>query len=201
MTIRILVLALVIMVDFSLSAKAQSSFTIDLYQDGANVVATGSGDFDLDGLTQYSSGSNPSTTFINASAGNITSGGGDFIDYTGFSGPDSFGNGSGTFGTSATGSYIEIAASSASGILILPSDYVSGTTLSNSAAWDDTTLSTLGVTPGIYTWTYGTDSEDSFTLDIVSPVPEPADYGWGVLLATLGFVAWRRFSSRATARA
>jgi hypothetical protein len=29
-------------------------------------------------------------------------------------------------------------------------------------------------------------------------VPFPAQYGWGVLLATLGFVAWRRFFARAT---
>ncbi len=28
------------------------------------------------------------------------------------------------------------------------------------------------------------------------PVPEPSQYGWGVLLATLGFVTWRRFSGR-----
>jgi hypothetical protein len=42
------------------------------------------------------------------------------------------------------------------------------------------------------------DSGGIFTATEVStPVPEPYQYGWGVLLATLGFVAWRRFFGRA----
>jgi hypothetical protein len=59
------------------------------------------------------------------------------------------------------------------GDILVPAGYVSGHPLSDTATYDNQTLSSLGVTPGTYTWTWG--DPDSFTADIgtVSPVPEP----------------------------
>ena len=52
------------------------------------------------------------------------------------------------------------------GILSVPTGYVSGTALSDSATYSGTTLATLGVTPGTYVWTWGTGANQKFTLQI-----------------------------------
>jgi hypothetical protein len=179
---------------FSISAKAQSSFTVDLYQDGSDVVATGSGNIDLDGLSN-SGNSIAGFTGIVPSEGLITTGTVDaeVTEYDGVTGSASFGSGSVTGATSSSGDSVTINNGS---YFLLPVGYTSGAPLSDTATYADTTLATLGVTPGTYTWTWGTESENTFTLNAVA-VPEPSQYGLGVLLATLGFVAWRRFSARA----
>ena len=55
----------------------------------------------------------------------------------------------------------------------VPTGYVSGTALSDSATYSNTTLATLGVTPGTYVWTWGTSANQNFTLEIPS-FPPPA---------------------------
>jgi hypothetical protein len=51
----------------------------------------------------------------------------------------------------------------------VPSGYVSNTALSDSATYNDETFAHLGVTPGIYTWTWGTGLENqTFTLIVCS---------------------------------
>lgn len=77
-------------------------YVVKVVQQGSNVVATGSGEFDLSGLTFYSpvggfdSAINPQYALIALS----TSGGS--YAYSGFSGPSSFGSG-GYTGVSSTG--------------------------------------------------------------------------------------------------
>jgi hypothetical protein len=39
--------------------------------------------------------------------------------------------------------------------LVLPDGYVSGSALSDNAAYDSQTFNSLGVTPGTYEWTWG----------------------------------------------
>ncbi len=48
----------------------------------------------------------------------------------------------------------------------VPTGYVSGTFLSDSATYSGTTLATLGVTPGTYVWKWGTGANQNFTLQI-----------------------------------
>jgi hypothetical protein len=53
-------------------------------------------------------------------------------------------------------------------VLLVPPGYVSETPLSDTATYYNATFSSLGVTPGTYTWTWSTDT---FTLDVSnSPV-------------------------------
>jgi hypothetical protein len=55
----------------------------------------------------------------------------------------------------------------------LPEAYVSGSPLSDTATYTGETISELGLTPGDYTWTWGSGpASDSFNLDI-GTVPEP----------------------------
>jgi hypothetical protein len=61
-------------------------------------------------------------------------------------------------------------------LLSVPTGYVSGTALSDTAIYSGTTLAALGVTPGTYVWTWGTTANQNFTLQIppFPPVFPPA---------------------------
>ena len=60
----------------------------------------------------------------------------------------------------------------------LPTTYVSGEALSNTSTYSDKTIAGLGLTPGTYTWTWGTGpTADSFQLQVEAATPEPATFG------------------------
>jgi len=166
-----------------------SVFTIDVTQDGGNVVATGSGSIDLTGLTFYD-GDLQIYSFAWASSGAIVVGPAlSLYDaYSGLTGPTSFGAGGFTFSTTGTG---DIAGPDFAGplqVLIVPEGYASGDPLSDSATWDSSTLSSLGLTPGTYTWTWD-GGAGSLVLDIGNvSVPEPMSitlFGSAVALLAL----------------
>jgi LysR substrate binding domain len=78
---------------------------------------------------------------------------------------------------------------------VVPSDYVSGDTLSDTSTYDNQTFSSLGATPGTYEWTWGSGANQSFTFDIEA-VPVPLiGRGLRVLLAVGGLLfgasCWR----------
>jgi len=174
-------------------------FTMTLQQVGSNVVANGSGAFNLSGLTGAgnidggSSGVRASIGFIG-----IHPVGGLLPAYDGFTGPTSFGSSEFLFLADAS-SGNSVAISGLMEILVVPVGYVSGNTLSNSMTFNNATLASLGVTPGTYVWTWGTGlANQNFTLQIGSvgvPPPGVPDGGTTVSLlgcALLGLAALRR---------
>jgi hypothetical protein len=182
---------------------AHAAYVVTLTQEvigGVNdVVANGSGAIDLTGLSfkfdsTEVSGIAPSSGQIGTGIG-LTSLPVAVLDYGGFTGPPSFGSGGITFASSGSGDQVGILV--VSGDLQVPFGYVSGHTLSDTATYDNATFASLGVTPGVYTWTWGSalnGDADSFTLKVVAPtgVPEPST--WAVMLvgfAVLGFAAFR----------
>lgn len=175
-------------------------FVLRMTQQGNNVVATGSGAFDLTGLTPKCSACigtsfetiHPSTAWLNV--GEATPA----VDwYSGpVTGPASYGSGSSYAATSlASGSTLVFDGTGddlGSPGLWVPTGYVSGDPLANSTTWTGASFASLGVTPGTYKWTWGTGADQSFTLDV--RVSEPAAlgmFGLGVLLIG-GFVGLRR---------
>ncbi len=169
------------------ASPAQAAYIVTLVQQGSNVVATGSGTIDLTGLSfiftdNEAAAINPSDAFIVTGPVTVEP----LDDYVGFVGPASFGSGSATSASSGSGDTVGIFGSP--GLLFLPSGYLSGAALSDSATYDNQTFSSLGVTPGSYVWTWGSGADaDSFTLDIgTAPLPEPSSLS--LLALPLGFL-------------
>jgi hypothetical protein len=180
---RMTVFGLTLLGTASLAWPAAAEFIVDIAQQGGNVVATGSGTIDLSALTDCC-GSNPSPD-ITAQLGRIALGAegsvGEAWAGGGFHGPSNFGSGGLFLASSGTGNHVEMAGSNS--FLAVPTGYVSGSALSDSATWNSATISSLGLTPGTYTWAWGSGgSADSFVIDIAAAsTPEPASLA---LLAT-----------------
>jgi hypothetical protein len=168
-----------------------AGFILTLEQVGPNVVATGSGAIDLTGLNFYST-NNFDGAFIEAGhAGLVTGpppGSQPYASwYYGYTGPTSFGGGGYTVPSSGSGDLVGIV-----GQLVVPDGYVSDTALSDTSTYNNATLSSLGVTPGTYEWTWGAGANQNFTLEI-GAVPEPSTWAAGLLTAgTLLCSLWRR---------
>ncbi|HTV89738.1 MAG TPA: VPLPA-CTERM sorting domain-containing protein [Stellaceae bacterium] len=166
-----------------------SLFTIDIVQDGSNVVATGTGSIDISvlslqtGVTTSGGFMNPGLDILDIGS---ASGVGDL--YSGaVSGPADFGSGGAHLASASIGDVVGISAAD----LVVPDGYVSDAALSGDATWDNATFSSLGLTTGTYTWTWDSGA-DSLVVNIgATGVPEPASL---TLLASalLGLGAARR---------
>jgi hypothetical protein len=157
------------------SPRADASFILNFTQAGSDVIANGSGTIDLSALTSkgacdFNAGVLPASgSAIAGNTGNL----GLCDVYSGFSGPSNFGSGGFTTASAATGDTVGIE-DILPGIFV-PSGYVSGASLSDTATWSNQTFSSLGMTPGTYTWTWGTGATaDSLVVQIgASSTPEP----------------------------
>jgi hypothetical protein len=180
------------------SVRPVQAYTVTLEQVGSNVVATGSGAFDLTGLTFEQNFLNaPPQIQANFSLMITGPGGANQSQYVGFTGPTNFGSGDLVFADTGSGDGVGIVGSGSNTFLIVPQGYVSGAALSSSATFNNATLAGLGATPGIYVWMWGDDGPNqNFSLEIGSlGVPGVPDGGSTVSLlgcALLGLVALRR---------
>ena len=161
---------------------AQAAYIVTLTQVGSDVVANGSGSINTAGLSIIFTDNQAAA--ISPSAGAIITGPisvEPLDDYGGFDGPASFGTGGGTDASSGSGDTVSIFGPA--NLLFLPSGYVSGDPLSDTATWSDQTFASLGVTPRTYVWHWGSGATaDSFTLNAgAAAVPEPS----GALLLAL----------------
>jgi hypothetical protein len=146
-------------------AKATTVFSMQ--QVGLDVTVTGSGTIDLTDLSLRANGAASALTI--PSVATLLIGVGNYDIYQTVSGPSNFGSGGAANATSATGDRLAIIAGQ---FIDVPLGYVSGTALSGTATWSNTTLAQLGVTPGTYTWNWGSGAHaDSLTLVITAPEP------------------------------
>jgi hypothetical protein len=175
---------------------AHAQFVVTLRQEGSDVVATGSGSIDTTGLRLlelriFEGGMTPSLPAIQIGPLGLAS------VYEGvITGPLSFGIGTGATADSNTGDRVGIIFNLfPQPVIVAPPGYVSGNPLSDTMTFDDATFESLGVTPGVYTWTWTPPPglpaapDGSFTLDAV---PEPST--WIMMLAGfagLGLAGWR----------
>src|SRR5215510_13142960 len=172
-----------------LCVQLTQAFTVTINQVGSNVVATGFGAFNLTGLT-FASGGFVATGSMGPSIADLTVADGTGLSqYTGFSGPSSFGPGTNFINDSSdSGDSVGIVGPAffLGASIFLPAGYVSGTALSDSSTYNSATFASLGVTPGTYVWTWGTGlPNQNFTLQI-GPVPGPSVPDAGSTISLLG---------------
>jgi hypothetical protein len=176
----------------ALSTPAKAELVIDITQQGSNVIATGFGTVDTTDLIAAITGSSPAAViganaFVGIGAGSETS-------YASISGPTSFGSSGEMNASSSSGSVFGV--NGAGHFLFLPVGYASGSFISGTDQFNSTTIAGLGLTPGTYTYTFGTGPDaDSVVVNIgnVSAVPEAST--WAMLLLGfmgIGFMAYRR---------
>ena len=131
---------------------------IDITQVGANVMMTGSGVIDLDGLQLNSSGPFPANGVIWPDAAEILVGSSanDGVDiYTSASGPTTMGSGAESVGSSGLGGLFGVGtALLGTPVIYVPKGYMTDTPLSGTSMFDNTTLAALGLTPGTYVYTW-----------------------------------------------
>jgi hypothetical protein len=154
------------------------NYYVRVFEDGPNVVMSGSGVIDYTDLFQFVNlqaidsyvypgsrqiliGSDSNVSELNRY---------DPISGITFTSPVSFGSGPQIFGDTSTGSPFGVGGNS---FILLPSTYTSGSFMTGSTIYNGKTISSLGLTPGSYDWTWGSGSTFyKFTLEIVAP-PTP----------------------------
>jgi hypothetical protein len=146
------------------SSAASSAFVVTITQSGPNVVWTGTGSFDLTGLTFQGNGSlgagfaaNLAIWAIGTPASTDEYGGINTF-------PSSFGTG-GVGVTSTTGSVFGILGSAGTRNLVVPAGYISNTIISGSATYVSQSIATIGLDTGSYVWTWNSGS-NSLTMNI-----------------------------------
>ncbi len=183
-----------------LPLAASAVVTINFQQVGLNVVATGSGSANVTALTRDTSSTGAQVwpvsvfpeTFLSigpVSTPDLPIAVSAFI---GISGPTNIGTGTtNAFASSGSGDRIGLVANR---VMYLPFTYVSGAAVSGTSTWNNASFASLGLTPGTYTWTWGSGATaDSMVINIGTPVPEPGTLA--LMLAgagLLGALARRR---------
>ncbi len=190
-------LLLGIVVIFWPSIAARSAIVLTVKQDGNDVVVIGSGSANINDLTNPDQDDDYTNILTDSQ---IYAGPAAFTDdlntpdvavnlWSGITGPLSFGNDPNftAIPESGNGDLFGIDAGSGIGqsVLVLPLNYQSGADLNGTSRFNNVTLADLGLSPGVFSWNWGTDpNADSFQIRI-EPVPVPAP-----LPLAGGFMAW-----------
>ena len=149
------------------TSGASGNFNVTISQVGNDVVWNGSGSFNLAALT--SAGPSNMSGGYSSAAGVWAIGPNASVDtYSGtISNPGAFGTSS--IGvTSNAGSTFGILPGGSGRLLYVPSGYVSNTNISGSSTYANTTIAGAGLSPGTYTWSWGSGGNASSIVMTIS---------------------------------
>ena len=172
---RVIPLAIVLVVSaLTVPAQALTTFTVTVMETEDGVEAVGEGAFDTDGLTFNRGAVAPTSATL-----------GEFffrVDPVGAYWTWQIAPGADPFATDFllttdlgdfSGDAAGFTVNDATGRLLTPVDYVSGSPLSNEVLFEDEDLASFGATPGVYVKPYGDD--DQIVVRIVDPNPPVTD--------------------------
>ena len=173
------------------NAASASPYIVTLEQVGSNVIATGSGNIDLTGLTVEEEDSVNNIGVSDPRVPLIAVGfSSNSTIYSGsFSEPSSFGTGNIAVDNSSSGSWVSAGYED----IGVPLGYTSDSALGiSTSTYDNATFASLGVTPGIYVWIWGAGADQSVTLEIgATPLPTALPL-FASGLGALALFGWRR---------
>lgn len=184
----------------STASPVLAAYTITFQQVGSDVVSTGTGSLNLASLTLIlSSVANNYLGFEWPNNPSAIVGTGSYSVYyfNSVSGPSNFGTGGNAAGSlPSSGGLFGITPGGSD--LFVPQSYVNGSDSGiSTSTYSNTTLASLGITPGAYVYSFGSgETSDTFTIQAgggVGPVPEPAT--WAMMLvgfAGVGVTVRRR---------
>jgi len=180
-----------------LAMPASGSLVITATESGSNVVFSFTGSVNLTGapapvtagFAQFINPGVPALSFQSASSqheyqlpGKIWA---------------AFGTGGSASPTSGSGDILYLTGSGGNGLIGLSTGYSSGDTISGSMTFASTDFTTLGITPGTYTWDLTFSGSGAVAQDItITAVPEPALLPATALLATVACLPWRLLKGR-----
>lgn len=171
---RLVLAGVALAVCFIMARPARAEIILDIYNDGSgNVIAAANGSLDLTDLTFEDN--NTLNKFVWASATIMSSGGAEAIYGGSISGPSSWGAGGFEAPNSASGDPLLVGDQ-----IGVPLGYASGASLSAEDIFNGNTIDAMGLTPGTYTYNWGTGPDaDSIVVNIsetapISSSPEPA---------------------------
>ena len=174
----------------SVASVANGGVTVTVQETTSGVTFTASGSLNLAGLTKDSTNPFSYSPSIVPNTGRISLG----ADYKGplmdvgdnyrpndgetITRPSSFGSGAGTSATFGTGDLFSFIRGNSPttdpDILKVPDGYVSGTAINATATFDGATITSLGLSPGQYTWSWGSGGNaDSITMTVPQPGTNP----------------------------
>ncbi|MFZ9855088.1 MAG: hypothetical protein ACO3I0_08225 [Limisphaerales bacterium] len=180
------------------SAYGQYTLTFNIQEVGIDVVVSASGAVNLSNWGSLGSSYSHSSGFLNPSTGLAVVGAGQLWYYPepSLGSPNPImGPGSSRASTSFTGDVVGVTVNiSGDSELYIKQNYVSGSALSGTATYANTTLSLLGFNPtsSSYTYTKGTDTIVFNIGSVPPPVPEASGSVAGIGLALAGWYQLRR---------
>jgi hypothetical protein len=183
------------------STTAVAAYVVTFEEVGPNVEAVGGGSLNLAALQLDDMTSDSAFVFAQGAAELTGSTTLTPIDvYIGISGPPSLGPGGSSFG--ATNGSRDLVGMTGSQDLTVPRGYVSGALLSDKSVYADQSFMSLGLTPNVYVYTWGSGATaDSLTI-VVGDVPELSTWALTLLgFAGLGYVGHRASRRGAAATA
>jgi hypothetical protein len=190
----------------TLPGAAGAAVIIRVQEGPAGVSVSGGGSLNLSALTRFATEGTTSTASLSPTGPTAVVGATSFVQSDIYSGivafPANFGPGRSSRPPSAMGDIFGVSFGLTLPLvpfLVVPDGYVSGDPLSGSMRFDGANFASLGATPGVYVWSWGTGATaDSFTLIIGDqPAPEPIPLPASLALlgaALLGLAATRRVS-------
>jgi hypothetical protein len=167
--------AVAFVVAFLFVRHADAAFIITMQQVGTGLVTTGSGTINMSALKfKINTFYDPAIQAGYAQIGVGSLGSYPNVAvYTGITGPSSFGDINSPLDQGVTGCGDNVGISYPLNLFV-PLGYVSGAPLSATDTFANATYSTLGITPGTYTWTWGSGATaDYLALDIIAHAKGP----------------------------